>query len=80
MGGKVSATEGKSAAAEGTGPAPVRKRRPVSATGCSVRACLTPLPSGAAMQAGNPRDQMNMRMHPREGASRVSVHDRCLAA
>ena len=71
MGGKVSATEGKSAAAEGTGPAPVRTWRLVSATGCGVRGCLTQLPSGAAMHAGSPRDQMNMRMHPREAASRV---------
>jgi hypothetical protein len=71
MGGKVSATEGKSAATEGARPAPMRKRRPVSTTGCSVRACLTQLPSDAAMHASNPEDQMKMRMHPREVASRV---------
>ena len=55
----------------GNGSAPVRKQQQARTTGCSVRGCLTQLPSGAAMHASNPRDQMNMRMHPREAASRV---------
>ena len=70
--GRSAQRRGSPPQTEGARPAPVRTRRPASATGCSVRACLTQLPSDAAMQAGNPRDQTNMRMHPREAASRVA--------